>query len=280
MRPTALALRRRDLRRRRAAAGAAQATPAAGEHAVRRPVRRVGHRPGADPRQPTARSSPRCRRPAAARRARRAQALRGDSAADLRRRCCRPPPCGSAAPRSTPSPTRSPASTTTATCTSACSEELERAREREQPLSVLFCDLDHFKGFNDAPRPQRRRHACCARSRTSSSSRCATSTSPAATAARSSWSLLVETDRDAALAGRRAHPPARARGRRSPPTQPAHDQHRRRQLPATTASSRRSCSTRPTGRCTWPSAGAATGWRPSRPPSSAAARCARRRGAG
>jgi len=30
------------------------------------------------------------------------------------------------------------------------SEELQRAREAEQPLSVLFCDLDHFKGYNDA----------------------------------------------------------------------------------------------------------------------------------
>jgi len=29
------------------------------------------------------------------------------------------------------------------------SEELHRAREAEHPLSVLFCDLDHFKGYND-----------------------------------------------------------------------------------------------------------------------------------
>ena len=30
------------------------------------------------------------------------------------------------------------------------SEELHRAREHGHPLSVLFCDLDHFKGYNDA----------------------------------------------------------------------------------------------------------------------------------
>ncbi len=30
------------------------------------------------------------------------------------------------------------------------SEELLRARELGKPLSVLFCDLDHFKGYNDA----------------------------------------------------------------------------------------------------------------------------------
>jgi diguanylate cyclase (GGDEF)-like protein len=30
------------------------------------------------------------------------------------------------------------------------SEELHRAREVGQPLTALFCDLDHFKGYNDA----------------------------------------------------------------------------------------------------------------------------------
>jgi diguanylate cyclase (GGDEF)-like protein/excisionase family DNA binding protein len=30
------------------------------------------------------------------------------------------------------------------------SEELNRARDLQRPLSVLFCDLDHFKGYNDA----------------------------------------------------------------------------------------------------------------------------------
>ncbi len=29
------------------------------------------------------------------------------------------------------------------------SEELERAREQHSPLSLLFCDLDHFKDYND-----------------------------------------------------------------------------------------------------------------------------------
>jgi len=29
------------------------------------------------------------------------------------------------------------------------SEELHRARDLQKPLSVLFCDLDHFKGYND-----------------------------------------------------------------------------------------------------------------------------------
>jgi diguanylate cyclase (GGDEF)-like protein/excisionase family DNA binding protein len=29
------------------------------------------------------------------------------------------------------------------------SEELHRAREHQRPISVLFCDLDHFKGYND-----------------------------------------------------------------------------------------------------------------------------------
>ncbi|HEY5168926.1 MAG TPA: GAF domain-containing protein, partial [Thermoleophilia bacterium] len=30
------------------------------------------------------------------------------------------------------------------------SEEVNRARDLERPLSVLFCDLDHFKGYNDS----------------------------------------------------------------------------------------------------------------------------------
>ena len=30
------------------------------------------------------------------------------------------------------------------------SEELHRARDLQRPLSVLFCDLDHFKGYNDS----------------------------------------------------------------------------------------------------------------------------------
>ena len=30
------------------------------------------------------------------------------------------------------------------------SEEIHRARELQRPLSVLFCDLDHFKGYNDS----------------------------------------------------------------------------------------------------------------------------------
>jgi diguanylate cyclase (GGDEF)-like protein len=30
------------------------------------------------------------------------------------------------------------------------SEELQRARELGRPLTALFCDLDHFKGYNDA----------------------------------------------------------------------------------------------------------------------------------
>jgi diguanylate cyclase (GGDEF)-like protein/excisionase family DNA binding protein len=30
------------------------------------------------------------------------------------------------------------------------SEELHRARDTQRPLSVLFCDLDHFKGYNDS----------------------------------------------------------------------------------------------------------------------------------
>ena len=30
------------------------------------------------------------------------------------------------------------------------SEELRRARDLQRPLSVLFCDLDHFKGYNDS----------------------------------------------------------------------------------------------------------------------------------
>jgi diguanylate cyclase (GGDEF)-like protein/excisionase family DNA binding protein len=30
------------------------------------------------------------------------------------------------------------------------SQELHRSREHQRPLSVLFCDLDHFKGYNDA----------------------------------------------------------------------------------------------------------------------------------
>ena len=30
------------------------------------------------------------------------------------------------------------------------SEELHRARDVQRPLGVLFCDLDHFKGYNDA----------------------------------------------------------------------------------------------------------------------------------
>ena len=143
-----LALRRRDLRRRRAAARAGRRA-AAGQHALRRRVRRVGHRPGADPRRGRDTSSPpwrpTCRRWASAE----SEALRGDGrqtfAAMLQTAAVRL--------------SRAEIDAITDALTGLynhrylherLSEELHRARELGRPLSVLFCDLDHFKDYNDA----------------------------------------------------------------------------------------------------------------------------------
>ena len=65
------------------------------------------------------------------------------------RRCSSQRRSASAGPRSRPSPTASRASTTTATCTSVSRRSSKRARRRDTKLSLLFCDCDHFKVYND-----------------------------------------------------------------------------------------------------------------------------------
>ena len=94
------------------------------------------------------------------RRARRRVARRRRCRATARTRwrpCCRRRPSASAAPRSRPSPTASPGSTTTATCTSASRRSSSAPGAATSKLSLLFCDCDHFKTYNDDLRPQGRR---------------------------------------------------------------------------------------------------------------------------
>jgi hypothetical protein len=118
-----------------------------GQRPQRRRLRRlgVGHRPAARRPGHDRRGGHRGR---TGRGVARPAELQGDRSHTWRR-CCSRRPSASAGPRSRPSPTASPASTTTATCTSACEEELERARRRRAPLSLLFCDCDQFKTYND-----------------------------------------------------------------------------------------------------------------------------------
>ena len=151
-----LALRRRVLHRRRAAAGAG-GPAAAGEHRLRRPVRRLGHRSRARSSTPTGRivaavaaDLPALSRPET-------EALRGDVRADLRQRCCRPPPCGSAAPRSTPSPTRLTGLYNHRYLHERLSEELHRAARVGPTADRAVLRPRPLQGLQRRQRAQRRR---------------------------------------------------------------------------------------------------------------------------
>ena len=245
----------RGVRRRRARRGVRR-RDARRQRAVRRRVGRLGQRPVADARRRRPRRRRRRRRHAAD-----AAGVEACAATSPRRsrRCCRQRRAPSGTSRSRRSPTGSPASTTTATSTSgsarrssapATQERAARAAVlRPRPLqgrsttahghsagdaalrgvarviegSIRHVDLAaRYGGEEFAVDPHRHRRAT-ARSR-----------SPSASA------------------------PASRRPSSSPAGQPLYDQHRRRHLSPATPRPRRSSSTRPTGRCTWPSAAVAT----------------------
>ena len=75
---------------------------------------------------------------------RRRRATTGPSRRSWNRR-----PRASDEPVWTPSPTGSRASTTSGTSSSAWRRRSNARRDQGRPLSLLFCDLDRFKGYND-----------------------------------------------------------------------------------------------------------------------------------
>ena len=78
------------------------------------------------------------------------EALRGDEPPDVRLDAADGRRAPQHAPRSTPSPTRLTGLYNHRYLHERLSEELHRARELGRPLTALFCDLDHFKDYNDA----------------------------------------------------------------------------------------------------------------------------------
>ena len=110
------------------------------------------------------------------------------------------------------------------------SEELHRARELQRPLSVLFCDLDHFKGYNDT-----NGHSAGDAVLQEVAHVIEQSVRNIDAAARYGGEefvvILVETDREEALAGGGAHPQAPQGRRVHRQRRAAHGEHRHRRLP-------------------------------------------------
>ncbi len=154
-RERALALRRPVAARRRARPRARRREPA-GQRPERRRLRRlgVGHRAAVCDAQGAVVGGGHRRR--AGRGVARPTRCRA-TARTRWRPCCSRPPSASAGPRSRPSPTASPASTTTATCTSASKRSSSAPSAARARCSLLFCDCDQFKVYNDDLRPQGRR---------------------------------------------------------------------------------------------------------------------------
>ena len=133
-------------------------------------------------------------------------------------------------PRSSPSPTPSPGLYNHRYLQERLTEELHRARETEQPLTVLFCDLDHFKGYNDA-----NGHSAGDRVLREVAHLIEQSVRNIDIAARYGGEefvvLLLETAREAGRGGGGAHPRAHPRGRLRGARHAAHGEHRRGRLP-------------------------------------------------
>ena len=168
------------------------------------------------------------------------------------------------------------------------SEELRRAEELETPLSLLFCDLDEFKEFNDTLG-----HGAGDNALRSTAHILEQSIRHIDLASRYGGEefvvALIGTDAAGAARRRRAHPPASARDLDQPQPRAALDQHRQSPRSPPTDAPRKGSSTRPNGPCTRPSAcGRTASWRSrrrrrataSRPPDPGPVELRRRRPAG
>ena len=142
------------------------------------------------------------------------------------------------------------------------SEEIERARSEDTQLTLLFCDLDHFKDYNDLLGHSTGDRALRAVARIIEDSIRRVDL-VARYGGEEFCVVLTETGAAEALGGRRAHPRRRRSERPSRTDAAASPSASARRRSPTTPTARRSSSTRPTGPCTGPSATDATGSWPS-----------------